>query len=274
MTEQEELERQRSWLKRFPVREMEKREWLEPGQSPAERVRALLQFFGIASFDDWVEQQAALGFRVTQRAKTDRYALQAWVRRGEIEGREIQTAEFDRERFKAVLSQIRGLRREAASVLWPEVERLSADAGVAVVAVRELPMTGASGVARWLSPSKALIQLNLRGRRADIFWFTFFHEAGHVLMHRQRHIFVDFGNDDHDPDEQAANEFAADTLIPPDEWSSFAATASGASAQDVRDFAEHCGISTGIVVGRMQHDELIEFSRLNSLVPRLQWVEA
>lgn len=49
----------------------------------------------------------------------------------------------------------------------------------------------ANGATRWISPSKAVIQLSLRYKWEDIFWFTFFHEAGHVVLHQKKQVFVE-----------------------------------------------------------------------------------
>ena len=59
-------------------------------------------------------------------------------------------------------------------------------AGVSVVFIPDLPRSGASGAARWLSPSKALIQLSLRYKRDDQLWFSFYHEAAHILRRQVR----------------------------------------------------------------------------------------
>ena len=106
----------------------------------------------------------------------------------------------------------------------PAMSALCAEAGVAFCVVQELPKSGANGATRWLTDQKALIQMSIRGKWADIFWFTFFHEACHLLKHRaQRRIFID--GLDGDPDiaemEAEANCFAGDFLIPPRDWSDF-----------------------------------------------------
>ena len=172
-----------------PSREMARRGWIEQGGAAADRVRSLLQFFGLQSFSRWDESRAAPGFRLSPEAKADRYALHAWVRRGEIEGRGLPAGPYDEARFRGALAEIRGLTAER-DFLTP-MRELCASAGVALVAVRELPKTGAQGVARWLTPRRALIQVNTRYRWADTFWFAFFHEAGHVLAHRRKDVFVD-----------------------------------------------------------------------------------
>ena len=68
---------------------------------------------------------------------------------------------------------------------------LCAHAGVAVVFVQELPNTGISGSTQWLTPTKALVQLSLRYKTDDQLWFTFFHEAGHILAHGKRQVFLE-----------------------------------------------------------------------------------
>src|SRR5439155_9310955 len=104
---------------------------------------------------------------------------------------------------------VRGLTREAPDIAWSEVQRLCAAVGVAAVVVPEFPRIGANGVTRWLTPGKALVQLNLRYRWADIFWFTFFHEPAHILLHEPRRVFVGLdGNPKRDPHESQANEIA------------------------------------------------------------------
>ena len=263
------LEEQADWLTRFPVTEMVRRNWIEPADSVADQVRALLQFFGLQSFSHWDERHEALGFRLSPKAKTDRLALHAWVRRGEIEGLDAPTEPYDEARFRDVLTEIRELTSDRD--FWSPMQELCASAGVALVAVQEFPKTGAQGVARWLTPEKALIQINIRYRRADIFWFTFFHEACHVLRHPQKEIFVDVRNG-MAPDEREADadRSAADFLIPPEDWTHFA-TFEAPGRASIEAFASRVGVAPGIVVGRLQHEKVIPYNRFNDLRHQLEY---
>ncbi len=268
LDEETELESQAEWLDRFPVKEMTRRGWIEPGESIADQVRAVLQFFGRQSFADWGGRQEALAFRLSPKAKTDEFALHAWVRGGEIEGRAVHTEPYDEARFRNALGEIRGLT-EAAD-FWGRMKALCASAGVALLAVEEFPKTGAQGVARWLTPERALIQINLRYRWADIFWFTFFHEACHVLKHPRRDLFIDARSMARDEREAEADQFAADFLIPPAAWEPFADQAPH-SGQKVRAFSSQVGVAPGVVVGRLQHEKLLKHNQLNGLRQRLQY---
>src|SRR5438105_12685937 len=144
--------------------------------------------------------------------------------------------------------------------------------GVAVVFVREVPGTRASGAARWLSPTKALIQLSLRHLSNDHLWFSFFHEAGHILLHGKRMMFIDVERMLTDEHEDEANRFARDFLIPP---------SVGVRLRDLSEhedevmrFAKEAAIAPGIVVGRMQNEGMLAWNKLNHLKVRYIWREA
>jgi HTH-type transcriptional regulator / antitoxin HigA len=149
---------------------------------------------------------------------------------------------------------------------------MCAPAGVAVVFVPELPKLRVCGAARWLSADKALIQLSLFYKRDDQFWFSFFHEAGHILLHGKREVFVDTVEERHDSEEEEANGFAADFLIPPEQYIEFIAQGEFTYASIIA-FASALGIAPGIVVGRLQHERKIGFNERNELRRGLRWVE-
>ena len=261
------------WLDRFPVGEMEHRGWIPTAAEPVARLRALLKFFGVASFSNWdAEYQEALGFRVTGNAAIDTGALAAWVRKGEVEGIDLETADYDEALFREAIEHARVLTTHPPSAAWRDLQQTCARAGVAAIVVPEFAKIGANGVARWLNPRKALIQLNLRYSWADIFWFTFFHEAAHVLMHEHRHVFVELdGNPRRSPREVEANRLAEELLIPVDAWEEFVLR-SEFSESSIRAAASDLGIDPGIVVGRLQHNDLVPWgSKLNSLRSRLEW---
>ena len=127
-----------------------------------------------------------------------------------------------------------------------------------------------SGAARWLTPEKALIQLCLRYNTDDQYWFSFFHEAGHILLHGKKDVFVDDGSRASSHKEKAADTFAADFLIPGTELGAFFEN-KPINEQTVTLFANQIAISPSIVIGRLQHDELISFNRLNHLKHHFEW---
>jgi addiction module HigA family antidote len=270
LRDQEELRRQEEWLKEFPVREMEKREWIPRHTEKIDKVRELLRFLGAASFPAWRHtMETVLGYRITPHANVSEGALAVWLRKGELEGRERDTASYDETRLRQALSVVRTLTMEEPEAFVPRTQDLCGEAGVAVVFIPELPRSGAHGAARWLTQEKGLIQLSLRRKTNDHLWFTFFHEACHVLRHRVREIHID-GLNGGDAAEEEANTFARDVLIPPGAWAAFVQEGALGRA-DVMRFARDVGIAPGIVVGRLQHEGLIAWTALNDLKVRFGW---
>ena len=184
--------------------------------------------------------------------------------------KQIECAPYDIARFRTALVEIRSLTTSGPYEFVPAIQRLCAKAGVAVVFVHELPRLGTSGVTRWLTSDKALIQLSLRYKTDDQLWFTFFHEAGHILFHGKKDIFLEGGNGQNEKEDQA-NRFAADMLIPSDEYHQLKPRTGHFSETEVLIFAQKIGIAPGIVVGRLQHDKRLEISHLNKLKQRLIW---
>ena len=265
---------QEQWLSQYPVRDLIKRGWIEAGRDKASRVKALMSFLEVASLEPRVYQEA-VGFRITDaaREKISLGALATWLRKGELDADGVETADYDPKAFRGALAEVRNLTVEPPEEFLPKIQTLCADAGVAFCVVQELPKLGANGAARWLNDRKALIQMNIRGKWADVFWFSFFHEAGHLLRHRyQRRIVVD--GLEVDPDtaaiEAEADEFARDFLIAPERWQEFC-TAGYFGADDIHEFAHSIGIAPFIVVGRLQREGLVPYNRLTTMKRRYEW---
>lgn len=269
------------WSRIFPLSEMRKLRFSLPeGVSDAE---ALLKFFDVPSPDAWRAKWSdyAVAFRQTQKFDFQMVALAAWVREAEIIASQIPLAEFDEAKLKASLYELRRLTREKVQNGLDQAQTMCSKVGVALVLVPELPDTRISGCARWLSDKHAMIGLTIRYKWDDQLWFTFFHELAHILLHRQRRLFVIDNADDHmgdgvvDPDmekiEEEADRFAADTLIPPAALNEFLGGLHGKTptSEEIHDFAESVGVGPGIVVGRLQHDGVLKHFQGNALRQKL-----
>ncbi|MEH2300897.1 MAG: helix-turn-helix domain-containing protein [Nostoc sp.] len=274
--EKERLEKQVAWLKGIPVTAMIKSGWIHRYRDKVEQLREVLNFFAVASPENWegIWLNTHINFRKSEAFKSDLGAITAWLRRGEIEASEIACAPYDANKFREALQKIRTLTVEPPEIFQLKVERLCAEAGVAVVFVPQLPKTRTSGATHWLNPNKALIQLSLRYKTDDHLWFTFFHEAGHILLHGKRDLFLEGTGvtsvNDQEKEEEA-NKFAADILIPPADLKTFLASVQQFSKANIIQFAAEIGIAPGILVGRLQHDNCLPPSHCNDLKQKLEW---
>lgn len=261
------------WLKSIPLRDLVKRQWIPRLKDPVDQLRSVLDFFGCAS-PAAVETYChglQVAFRMSTKDKSDPIATAAWLRRGEIEAHQSECQPYDKGRFKEAVDRIRSLTNRPPEEFYPEAQQLCADAGVAFVIVPGVTGSRVNGAARWLSKEKAMIQLSLRYSWSDIFWFSFYHEAGHILLHsKKKTVFLDEGYGE-DADEQQANRFAAESLIPTEAWNHFSERWRFDHDAVLR-FAAELGIHPGIVVGRLQHEQLIRHNFLNGLRTRFQWI--
>ncbi|MGC1309396.1 MAG: ImmA/IrrE family metallo-endopeptidase [Phormidesmis sp.] len=264
------------WLKKFPVKEMIQLGWVLECDSKVEQLEALLKFFSIASCEQWQrfwEDRITVAFRKSKSYDSDPGALTAWLRQGELEAQRIPCAQYQSKKFRDTLKQVRALTVEPLDVIQPQVVELCANAGVAVVFIPQLPKTRASGATRWISKDKALIQLSFRYKTEDHLWFSFFHEAAHILLHQKREVFLEFNRKQEKSQvEIEADRFAADFLIPSAQLESFL-SGNGArpSAIAIQSFAKELDIAPGIVVGRLQHENYLPMSYGNKLKRRLEW---
>ncbi len=269
LDERTRLQGSLDWLKAIPVKELIQREKIRDQPDPLSLLEEVLRFFGVASVEAWKEgwQKPQFAFRKSPAFEGQTGAMATWLRLCELAATDVRCKPYSRARFQAALQQIRALTVAEPEEFAPAIQVHCAEAGVAVVLVPEIKGAPVSGAAKWLSPRKAMIGLNLRGKSNDRFWFTFFHEAGHLLLDSKKQTYIDVDSGD-DPREQQANQFAANFLIPPARAAELATLKSYAA---VEAFAQSVGIAPAIVVGRLQHEGIIEFSHLNGLKVRLAW---
>lgn len=276
--EHNELQTETAWLQEIPLAEMVSRNWLPRNADPVEQMRAALNFFGVASPHEWQKfwMAPAVAYRKTAAHVSTPGALAAWLRKGELDALRMVCDPFDGQKFRTVLTQIRSLTVEPPDQFIPQLFDLCAQAGVAVALVQELPGARVSGATRWLTPDKALLQLSLRYKTNDHFWFSFFHEAAHILLHGKRALFLENGDSDaqNSKQEAEANTFAADFLIHQESYEAFVQQHTPRfSKAAIVDFATAQGIAPGIVVGRLQHDDHLPPTHCNDLKQRFAWID-
>ncbi|MCP4641715.1 MAG: HigA family addiction module antidote protein [bacterium] len=271
LKERKGVEKDISLLERFPYTEMAKLGWVEKVRDKADRVLRLRSYLGVASLDrvPLVEEAA---FRKSPKRKASPEALSAWMRQGELLAQHVEAEPFDKRRLLKNLELMRELTRKSIRGATTEMARLCAEAGVALVFVPHLAKTYANGAAFWISADKAVIQLSIRNRYEDVFWFTLFHEAGHIVKHSKKETFIDTDCDAQSEREGEANTFAGNILIPPGDYAAFV-RARRYSAGTVRQFAKSIGVSAAVVVGRLQHDELLPLTHLHGLRRKLEWAQ-
>lgn len=263
------------WLDKLPVKEL-----MTVGRIPKRRattnnkpaiVGDCLRFFGVATPDQWEKHYVGMeaAFRRSRSDQADIGAISAWLRMGEQEAEQLSCPKYDKARFLGALKEVRELTTLEPEEFEPRMKESVRNAGVRLILVPSISRAHVSGVARWLGRFNPLIQLSLYGKANDKFWFTFFHEAAHILLHAgskksKESVFLDDPNSkpSDDPKEAEADRWAAGVLIPPEHSEKLRWLQKEA---DIVDFAKSINIHPGIVVGRLQHEGIVPWSRFNGL---------
>lgn len=244
-----------SWATAFPLAELRRRGALKPHSPDEPVVETLLRFFGVASPSAWETVYAQASFRRAQHTKVSVQNTTAWLRLVELRALELagrlKPPPFSAKALRALLPKLRQLTLEADDrVALGEAQQICANAGVLIVFVPTLPNTGINGATRWLGDIP-IVAVTQRYKQHDIFWFSFFHELSHVLLHPKRGSYVSRKeNDDIDGLEREADQHAADLLIP----ASFVPRLRQAGPAAAPSLAGELNVAVSIVAGRMARE--------------------
>lgn len=256
-----------------PIRDMQKRGWIEPTKNAAELETALKRFFGCETLDD------DLSFPVApRRAATLRplnFAEKAWCFRARQLGKTLLVPPFSPRKLDATEKKLRQLAAYPKEAR--HIPKVLSDCGIRLVVVEPIPGVKIDGAAFWLE-TEPVIAVSLRYDRIDGFWFTLMHEFAHIrygdssvdaeLIDGMKGIVVALVEDEA---ERRANEYAAASLVPPCEMQSFIRRVGPFYPKErVIQFAHKVKIHPGIIVGQLQYKNEVGYSALRDLLVKVR----
>ncbi|MEL6977228.1 MAG: HigA family addiction module antitoxin [Pseudomonadota bacterium] len=262
----------REWVKQFPLSDLKRRGVLPDVKDVGKLLDPLLSFLKIGSASGFESRFASLNVqhRQSKSHKTSDYHIAAWLLLGEWKARSFDVPDFDAELFRDAITEIRKLTNESPSEFEGRMRDLCLQAGVVVNFEPPIKKTSLYGSTLWVDDRFAVVQMSLRGKTNDHFWWTFFHEAGHVLLHRGKTFADEKGFEN--PEEQEADRFAEEILVGSERLVDFIATKPRSGAEVTR-FASDVGVHPGIVVGMLQHRKVIPYSHLRKLMVKFEFNE-
>lgn len=271
--EEAHLKREILYTTKFCYRELAHLGYVKSHTKPVEKVKELQRFFGVTSLES-VEglNRYQPAFRIWEKKRDERSweSTAAWLRMGEIEAHKINCGLFNKRELIRSLNIIRSMTFESPKLFYEKLTSTLAESGVALVILKHLPKTYAHGATFWQGKNKAVLLLTIRGSWADMFWFSLFHEIAHILLHGRQEVFLENDNSNDFEKEQQADLFASHNLIPQKHYIDFKLKGSF-HKNDILRFSGFIGIHPGIVVGRLQHDNLIRPNWHNDLREQFVW---
>ena len=172
------------------------------------------------------------------------------------------TTKLNRRKLEKSLPTLRDLTRQDPKDFAQELTDILLECGVVLVGLPALANANLNGATKKFGNGSVLLLLTDRNKASDNFWFSLFHEIGHILQN-------DFSSDDEASDsyrrsEEQADQFAKDLLIAPQDYQRFIDVACF-DKQAIKKFADEIGIHPSIVLGRLQNDEYLGYDQFRDL---------
>ncbi|PKN52848.1 MAG: addiction module antidote protein, HigA family [Deltaproteobacteria bacterium HGW-Deltaproteobacteria-13] len=261
-----------SLVPKFFYNELAKRGYVPQTSSNENKVENLWRFFGVNSLS-YIENTEPVVYRKKNGVEVKKDGIAAWLRCGEIESKKVTLPEYSDKKLKQSLPKIKLLSVKNPEEYSKEIRDILNTCGVYLVYIPHFPGIGVSGAVRWIN-NNPLIQLSIYNAWADIFWFTLYHEIGHLILHGKKEKFIEY--DDRDlvtakEKENEADRFASDELIPEKSYTDF--LKKPLSFQGIIEFANSFGIHSGIVAGRLCHDGKVNWNKVSTLRSRLKFAD-
>ncbi len=262
------------WIKDIKYADLANLDWVPKTRKSDEKIENVLDYFDCDTVEEWKFRYKnildSIAFRTTNSFENCGPSTIAWLRRGEQVTDTDTLPKFDSSALEKSVPELKKLCKISdPNVFLPKLKKTCGQSGVGLAVVKAPKGCKASGATRFLTNQRAILQLSFRYLSDDHFWFTIFHEIGHLILHEKAPLFLEGSFNEIDDFENDANEFSFDVLIEKKYRDDIATVK--ISAKPIIKLAYKIGISPGILVGQMQNMELIERSKMNFLKRRYQW---
>ncbi|MBP7037376.1 MAG: HigA family addiction module antidote protein [Bacteroidales bacterium] len=257
--EAERILRDWAWIDNFPIAMMKKLNWISYDNNILSKADSLFSFFEISSrnsfYKYYFERAYETAYRASNNSNTNPYAVSAWLKQGEKQAEKIEAPEYNSKVFKDVLLEVKTLMAEQPENYFKKLQSFCLDAGVKVVYTPSLPQTHLHGSTRWINDTP-LIQLTNLYNRNDIFWFTFFHEAGHIIKHGKKGLFVEgLKHSEKDTEkEKEADDFAVKYTLSVEQEAEILESMP-LSKNEIVEYAKKFNTHPAMIVGRFAHGD-------------------
>lgn len=243
--------------------------------SEAEKVLQWRKFLRISELTAAarITYNAAYRAQLKGNSAIDPYVLFAWQQLCErITDRVSNVAEtLNTDLLYLRIDDIKKLTFEREpEVFRKELQAIFAECGIAFDVVRHFKGAPVQGFIKKTESGRNILCVTIRNGRADSFWFTLFHELGHILHGDLSMRFVDFPSVKGDVEEKA-DKFAQDALISPELFSAFVKTCDYRDINEIKNFARSANVPEFIVIGRLQKVELLDWADFARFIPMFKW---
>ena len=254
-----------------PIKEMIKRQWLEPSENINVLEQRFMEFIGADTLDV-TPTFFAHAARKSTPYHTETPAQTAWLYRARQIAEAVTVDGYSPNRYPALVEELRSLTTDPEEAR--HAPRLLANAGIRLLVVEPFRGSRIDGACFWLSDDEPVVAISMRYDRIDYFWHTLMHELEHVsnqdgLVNANASIDTNRGERTFDQPEyeKQIDSSAAQSLVGQEELEDFIDRVGPLYSQrSINEFASRMGVHPGIVVGQLQHREEIGYSNFRKLL--------
>lgn len=228
-----------------------------------EKIVELRKILGVASLENLTSFNHLVSYRNMRKFTTKSIVnSNIMLELASKKARDTTTIKLNRRKLERRLPALRKLTRQDPEIFPQRLYDILLDCGVVLVGLPALPNANLNGATKKFSNGSALLLLTDRNKASDIFWFSLFHEIGHILEN-------DFSSDEGNSEsylrsEEQADRFAKDFLIRPEDYQAFVETGNF-DKTDILRFSEEIDIHPSVVLGRLQNEGILGFDRFREL---------
>ena len=258
------IESEEAIARSIPYAELAKQGLVAATKKIQKKVVNLRHFFGVSNLNNIPKVNVA--YRKASNIKENKYALLAWIRIAELQAQNIATQKFSKKKLIETLPRIRNLTNDESGEFFEELVKLLSNCGIALVIANHLSGTGIHGVTFLNSErNKLIIQLSVRGKFADKFWFTLFHEIGHIVYDNTGEFsYIDCDEET----EKEVDKLAREILIPQERYNYFIKNCNYYNLNDIKKFSKDLGIHPCIIVGRLKYEKYLPYTCFTDIAPK------
>ena len=246
------------------------KEVLNKSNDKRHKVLQLRSILGVKNLTVIPNLQIAAAFRASNSKPMNPYVMFAWVKLCEMTVAKLRVMKtLDIELLKSSITKMKQLMFAEACVMQKQLTSILMDCGIKFSIVPNFPGAPVQGFIEKNASNEMVLCMTIRQKFADVFWFSFFHEIGHIMRGDVSTCFIDYSNVS-DEKEKLADEFAKNVLIPQDSYNDFLLEKK-ITLQSIKNFAQTIGVPPYIVIGRLQKEKLVPYNKYSEEKLRFEW---
>jgi HTH-type transcriptional regulator/antitoxin HigA len=169
--------RRAALFEKVPLKEMLRRHWIENSDNLDVVEKQVKTFFKLKSIEDPLPSLAHAARKSADYSEMSS-AMCAWMLRVRQLASTLKAPRFSEQGLESCFAELKRLMANPEDAR--HVQRVLLEYGIRFVVIEPLSGSKVDGACLWLNKSSPVVAVSLRYDRIDAFWFTLWHELGHV----------------------------------------------------------------------------------------------